>query len=165
MAGPYQRHVMATWRTAIHRETGPEQRHCSFRQVRERIIGLHSVLTWLLQTMPGRGGIRCTRRAAGRWCPIVRLPGGQTCPSQAQQLPEWLPVQGRWQFFHFQDLLTRDGKIDFFLPFDDFKRHAAPATTPEYVTYRENVLEFIDKRNGRMAEWVMKHHPEIEVRQ
>ncbi len=73
--------------------------------------------------------------------------------------------EGFVEFFHFQDLLTRDGKVDYFLQFDDFKRHAAPATTLEYVTYRKKVLEFIDKRNGRMAKWVRENHPDIEVRE
>ena len=73
--------------------------------------------------------------------------------------------QGFVEFFHFQDLLTRDGKVDFFLPLGDFKRHGAPASTPEYVEYREKVLEFIEKRNDRMAEWVIENHPDIEVRQ
>lgn len=69
-------------------------------------------------------------------------------------------------FFHLQDLVTPDyTKVQFYLPFDDFGRSGTPATTEEYVTYREKVLEFIDRRSNRMAEWVREHHPEIEVRQ
>lgn len=69
-------------------------------------------------------------------------------------------------FFHFQDLVTPDyDDIRFFLPFDNFQRRGTPATTEEYVEYRENVLEFINKRGQRMAKWVVENHPDIEVRE
>ncbi|GAA5199805.1 hypothetical protein GCM10023346_40420 [Arthrobacter gyeryongensis] len=69
-------------------------------------------------------------------------------------------------FFHLQDLVTPDyDAVRFYLPFDNFERSGTPATTEEYVTYREATLEFIAGRQHRMAKWVMKHHPEIEVRQ
>lgn len=70
------------------------------------------------------------------------------------------------EFFHLQDLVTPDhDAVEFFLPFDNFKRSGGPATVEEYVTYRESTLKFIENRNGRMAHWVMEHHPDIEVRQ
>lgn len=70
------------------------------------------------------------------------------------------------EFFHFQDLVTPDcDGVQFYLPFDNFKRSGTPATTEEYVTYREKVLDFIAARGRRMADWVIKHHPEIEVPQ
>lgn len=72
--------------------------------------------------------------------------------------------EGFVQFFHFQDLLKPDGQIDFFLPHKDFKRQADPATTEEYIAYREKVLASFDKRNGRMADWVRENHRDIEVR-
>ncbi|MDR7080944.1 hypothetical protein J2X01_000213 [Arthrobacter ginsengisoli] len=69
-------------------------------------------------------------------------------------------------FFHFQDLVTPGyGEVRFYLPFDNFERSGTPATTDDYVTYREATLEFIAGRGRRMAEWVMEHRPEIEVRQ
>lgn len=69
-------------------------------------------------------------------------------------------------FFHLQDLVTPDyGNVDFHLPLDNFERPGTPATTQEYVTYRESTLEFIAARNRRMAKWVPDYHPEIEVRQ
>ncbi|MCT1722987.1 hypothetical protein M3B14_05010 [Kocuria marina] len=69
-------------------------------------------------------------------------------------------------FFHLQDLVTGDyKKVQLYLPFDDFGRPGTPVTTEEYVTYREKTLEFIGNRNRRMAQWVMKNHPEIEVRE
>ncbi|WP_181037433.1 DUF6994 family protein [Arthrobacter sp. ZGTC412] len=69
-------------------------------------------------------------------------------------------------FFHFQDLVTPDyNEVRFFLPFDNFLRRGTPATTEEYVEYRENVLDFINKRGQRMAKWVRENHPDIEVRE
>ncbi|ALV43312.1 hypothetical protein AU252_20870 [Pseudarthrobacter sulfonivorans] len=68
-------------------------------------------------------------------------------------------------FFHFQDLVTPDYKeVRFYLPFDNFERSEAPATTEEYVTYRDATLEFIAGRKRRTAEWVTEYNPEIEVR-
>jgi hypothetical protein len=73
--------------------------------------------------------------------------------------------QGFVDFFHFQDLVTPDyEKVQFFLPFENFERSATPATTEEYVTYRDATLEFIDRRGRRMAKWVIDNHREIEVR-
>jgi len=69
------------------------------------------------------------------------------------------------EFFHFQDLLTPDDKVRFYLPFDGFEPFGTPATKEDYVTYREAVLEFIAARNSRMAGWVIENHPEIKVRQ
>lgn len=68
------------------------------------------------------------------------------------------------EFFHFQDLMDEHGKVEFYLPFDNFERHGTPATKEEYVTYRDAVLKFISKRGQRMGKWVKEHHPEIEVR-
>ncbi|MCO4254453.1 DUF6994 family protein [Pseudarthrobacter cellobiosi] len=68
-------------------------------------------------------------------------------------------------FFHLQDLVTPDYKeIRFYLPFDNFERSGIPATTGQYVTYRNATLEFIAGRKRRMAEWVTKNHAEVEVR-
>lgn len=64
------------------------------------------------------------------------------------------------EFFHFQDLVTPDYKeVRFYLPFDNFERSGTPATTEDYVTYREATLEFIEGRKRRMDEWVTKHCP------
>jgi hypothetical protein len=69
-------------------------------------------------------------------------------------------------FFPLQVIVTSDyDEIRFYLPFDNFECFGTPATTEEYVTYRETTLEFIESRNRRMAKWVMENHPEIEVRQ
>jgi hypothetical protein len=67
-------------------------------------------------------------------------------------------------FFHLQDLVTPDyTEVRFYLPFKSFEHSGVPATTQEYVAYRNATLEFIAVRKRRMAEWVTEHHPEIEV--
>ncbi|WP_240484323.1 DUF6994 family protein [Pseudarthrobacter sulfonivorans] len=67
-------------------------------------------------------------------------------------------------FFHLQDLVTADyDEVRFFLPFDNFKRRGTPATTEEYVTYREATLEFIAKRGQRITKWLEDNHPDNEI--
>ena len=75
------------------------------------------------------------------------------------------------EFFHFQDLVRPDFSAvrslmcsDEVLAQPDFEREATPTNVEEYVTYREATLEFITRRGNRMADWVEKHHPEVEVR-
>lgn len=66
-------------------------------------------------------------------------------------------------FFHFQDLVTPDyDEVLFFLPLDNFKRPGTPATTEEYVTYREATLDAIEKRARRMAEWLREQYPDMD---
>lgn len=69
-------------------------------------------------------------------------------------------------FFHLQVLVTGDyAKVEFYLRLEDLQRSGTPTTTEEHVTYREKMLEFIEKRRGRMAKLVMEYRPAIEVRQ
>jgi hypothetical protein len=49
-------------------------------------------------------------------------------------------------------------------PLDNFERSGTPATRDEYVEYRGKTLDFITKRNGRMAKWVKENHPDFQVR-
>lgn len=75
--------------------------------------------------------------------------------------------KGFVEFFHFQDLIapgSEDQESEYFLKPNKFKRSGTPATTPEYIEYRENVLAFIKKRSERMAKWVKENHAEIGVR-
>lgn len=68
-------------------------------------------------------------------------------------------------FFHLQDLVTPGyDEVLFYLPFENFERSGTPATTQEFVTYREATLEFIAGRGHRMAKWVIENHPDTEVR-
>ena len=55
--------------------------------------------------------------------------------------------------------------IDYFLKPNVFKRSGTLARTRQYTEYREKVLAFIEKRSERMARWLMKNHPDVEVRQ
>ena len=75
------------------------------------------------------------------------------------------------EFFHFQDLVTSDFtrvrsliRPDDVLGKTDFECEATPTTVDEYVTYAEATLDFMAHRGNRMADWVEKHHPDIEVR-
>ncbi|MEO5314729.1 hypothetical protein PV772_11515 [Pseudarthrobacter sp. CC12] len=72
------------------------------------------------------------------------------------------------EFFHFQDLVTPEGKIAFFLEEDDedkvFTRSGVPVTKDEYIRVREPSLKFIALRGNRMADWVEENHPDIKVR-
>ena len=71
------------------------------------------------------------------------------------------------EFFHFQDLVTPEGKIDFFLDEDEdnaFTRSGVPATKDEYIRIQEASLKFIKLRGNRMADWVEENHRDIEVR-
>lgn len=69
------------------------------------------------------------------------------------------------EFFHFQDLVTPEGKIDFFLGEEDmnFERSGVPTTKDEYIRVREASLKFIMLRGNRMADWVEKNHPDVKV--
>jgi hypothetical protein len=71
------------------------------------------------------------------------------------------------EFFHFQDLVTPEGKIVFFLEEDEdkvFTRLGVPVTKDEYIRVQEASLKFIALRGNRMADWVEKNHPDIKVR-
>ncbi|QOD05378.1 hypothetical protein IDT60_04565 [Pseudarthrobacter sp. BIM B-2242] len=66
-------------------------------------------------------------------------------------------------FFHFQDLVTPDySEVLFFLPFDNFKHRGTPATTEEYVAYREATLDFIERRTRRITEWLRDNCPDTD---
>ena len=57
------------------------------------------------------------------------------------------------EFFHFQDLVSKDfAKIKFFLPFDDsFPSEPFPKNLDEYHLYIKNTLLFITKRTERLT--------------
>ncbi|WP_285660655.1 DUF6994 family protein [Paenarthrobacter ureafaciens] len=79
----------------------------------------------------------------------------------------FVDFKGFVEFFHFQDLIVPGSdhqEIEYFLKPNNFERSGTPATTLEYIEYRENVLAFIEQRSERMANWVTKNHSEIEVR-
>ena len=59
--------------------------------------------------------------------------------------------QGYTEFFLLQDLVDVDfSHIKFHLPHSDFSRNPLPNSVNEYITYRENTIKFIKKRNERI---------------
>ena len=53
-------------------------------------------------------------------------------------------------FFLFQDLIDDEGRVKFYLPFDDFKTPPDFETVKDYLIYKEKVLEFNDLRKSRI---------------
>lgn len=105
--------------------------------------------------------LECIRRhyAGEAGTPLTRV-----TDAYADFFELFIDFKGFVEFFHFQDLVARDcDEVEFYLPFDNFKQSGTPATTTEYVKYREAVLKFIERRSHRMAEWVRTYHPEVEV--
>ena len=59
--------------------------------------------------------------------------------------------KGYVEFFLLQDLVTKDSsEINFFMPFDNFKTPAVPKTIEGYISYKDQVIDFINKRNQRI---------------
>jgi hypothetical protein len=56
------------------------------------------------------------------------------------------------EFFLLQDLVS-NGKINFFIPSDDFSKPALPQGLDDYKRYMERTMEFVSKRSVRMAKW------------
>jgi hypothetical protein len=57
-------------------------------------------------------------------------------------------------FFFLEDLVDENGKIKFYLPFDDFKTRPTFFSTNEYLIYKSNVMNFIRSRNKRIEEYI-----------
>lgn len=57
---------------------------------------------------------------------------------------------GYVEFFLLQDLLKKDGTIDFFHHFDNFKTPAVPQNENEYLEYLARSNSFIRARNARI---------------
>ncbi len=58
---------------------------------------------------------------------------------------------GYIQFFLLDDLVNKNKKIKFYLPFDDFKTRPMFSDCNEYLLYKESVMDFIKARNNRIA--------------
>jgi hypothetical protein len=59
--------------------------------------------------------------------------------------------EGYVQFFCMDDLVSKDGSVKFFLPFDDFKSSPLPSSPEEYQSYRAAVSQFVRERNDRIG--------------
>lgn len=66
---------------------------------------------------------------------------------------------GYCDFFFLQDL-TKNGYsgINFFLPFDGFSNNPLPSSVDEYCKFKNNSINFINKRNKRIAEYINKRN-------
>lgn len=59
--------------------------------------------------------------------------------------------KGYVDFFLLQDLVAEEcSAVKFFLPFDGFKRSPLPASTREYLQYKDALMAFVNARNQRM---------------
>ena len=62
--------------------------------------------------------------------------------------------KGYVEFFLLQDLVSNNyEKINFYLPFDNFKRSPIPVNLNEYLIYKNKVLEFVEARSKRINEY------------
>ena len=62
--------------------------------------------------------------------------------------------RGYCDFFLLQDLTENNySKINFFLPFTEFKSNPRPSTVDEYFEYMKNSINFVNKRNHRIKDF------------
>ena len=60
--------------------------------------------------------------------------------------------RGYVDFFLLEDLVTDDGSVKFFMPFDDFRPPSVPKDVGTYKEYRRRSIEFIEARNHRIEQ-------------
>ena len=64
---------------------------------------------------------------------------------------------GYTDFFLLQDLVSDDSSaVRFFMPFADFGTSPLPPTVEVYQDYRRNAIRFVEARNRRMAEHIVR---------
>ena len=59
--------------------------------------------------------------------------------------------EGYTNFFLLNDLVKDDSSINFFIPFNGFENSPLPSNIEEYLIYKENVEDFIKKRNDKIT--------------
>lgn len=64
---------------------------------------------------------------------------------------------GYVEHFLLQDLVTDEGSVKFFTPFDDFSTPALPRDLETYREYRRRSIDFINARNVRIDKWAREH--------
>jgi len=65
--------------------------------------------------------------------------------------------KGYIDFFLLQDLVSDDSSaVKFFMPFADFGTCPFPPTVQAYQNYRSNAIHFVEARNRRMTEYVIR---------
>ena len=65
--------------------------------------------------------------------------------------------RGYVSFFLLEDLITNDGNVKFFTPFDNFRPPAIPQDVCTYVEYRHRSIDFIEARNHRIEQWTSRY--------
>jgi hypothetical protein len=64
---------------------------------------------------------------------------------------------GSTDFFLLQDLVSDDSAaVKFLMPFADFGTSPLPDSVEAYQDYRRNAIRFVEARNRRMAEYVVR---------
>lgn len=59
--------------------------------------------------------------------------------------------QGYIEFFLLQDLVAQDfSEVNFFIPFENFKTPAVPKSLESYISYKNQVVRYIQARNQRI---------------
>ena len=62
--------------------------------------------------------------------------------------------EGYIHFFLLNDLVDENGNIKFYLPFDDFITRPVFSDVGEYLSYKNEVIEFIGSRNKRIEDYI-----------
>ena len=68
----------------------------------------------------------------------------------------FVDFKGFVDYFFFQDLVLEDySGIKFWIDIDDFRTiYPMPKTVRQYLRFLDDELSFVNKRNGRIAQWV-----------
>lgn len=62
--------------------------------------------------------------------------------------------KGYIDFFLLNDLVDKNQKIKFYLPFENFKSRPTFSTINDYLTYKNGVIKFINGRNERINNYM-----------
>ncbi|MGD1820456.1 MAG: DUF6994 family protein [Pleomorphochaeta sp.] len=63
----------------------------------------------------------------------------------------FIDFNGYIQFFLLDDLVNKDNKVKFYLPFNGFNTSPRFSNIEDYLKYKTLVMEFIESRNKRIA--------------
>lgn len=62
----------------------------------------------------------------------------------------FIDFNGYIQFFLLDDLVNKDRRVKFYLPFNDFKSSPLFSNIEDYLEYKNRVMEFVESRNKRV---------------
>jgi hypothetical protein len=97
--------------------------------------------------------VECIRlQYADAWNPL-----GDVLSRYANFFALFREFRGYVSFFLLEDLITSEGDVKFFTPFDNFKSPAIPQDVGTYLEYRRRSIEFIEARNHRVEQWTSRH--------